>query len=92
MTTLEELKYKRKGSLIVVFTLGLAGAFQIQGIGDIWKSNVFKDTSLSQNEGLGFVLKIVSFLFLTVLLAVPMFIIHLFKLVYYQIEILRLTP
>jgi hypothetical protein len=83
MTLLEELKYKRKGSFIVVCTLGLAGAFQIQSIGDIWKSNVFKDTSLSQNERLGFILKIMSFLFLTVLLAVPMFVFHLFKLINY---------
>jgi hypothetical protein len=91
MTRLEELKLNRKASLIIVCTLGLAGAFQIQSIGEIWKSNIFKDTSLSQNEGLGFVLKIVSFLFLTMLLAIPMFIIHLFKLIYCQIKISQLT-
>jgi hypothetical protein len=37
--------------------------------------------------GLGFVLKIVSFLLLTILLAIPMFIISLFKLIYYSIKI-----
>ncbi|MCL2289100.1 MAG: hypothetical protein FWC34_00115 [Bacteroidetes bacterium] len=92
MTLLEELKYKRKGSLIVVCTLGLAGAFQIQSIGDIWRSNVFEDTSVSKNEGLSFIFKCVSFVLLTLLLAIPMFVIHFLKLIYYQIEISKLTP
>ena len=91
MIVLEELKYKRKAALIVVCTLGLAGVTQFGGFGDIWKSNVFSDTSMDSG-GVGFVLKIVSFLFLTVLLAVPMFIICLFKLIYYSIEISKLTP
>jgi len=41
---------------------------------------------------LGFVLKIFSFVFLGLLTAAIMFVIHLFKLIYYQIEISRLTP
>jgi len=91
MTRLDELIYKRKAALIVVCTLGLAGVTQFGGMGDIWKSNVFNGTSID-NGGIGFVLKIVSFLFLTVLLAVPLFIICLFQLIYYSIEISKLTP
>jgi len=91
MTRLDELKYKRKAALIVVCTLGLAGVIQFGGFGDIWKSNVFKGTSID-NGGMGIVLKIVSFLFLTVLLAAPLFIICLFQLIYYSIEISKLTP
>jgi hypothetical protein len=88
MTRLEEYKHKRKAALIVICTLGLAGLAPFGGFGGTWQSNVFRDTSVSQsNGGIAFILKIVSFLFLTVLLAVPMFIISLFKLIYYHIKI-----
>jgi len=91
MTRLEELKYKQKAALIVVCTLGLAGVAQFGGFGDIWKSNIFSNTSMDSGA-VGFVLKIISLLFLSVLLAVPMFIISLFRLIYYSIEISKLTP
>jgi len=91
MTRLDELIYKRKAAIIVVSTLGLAGVTQLGGFGNIWKSNVFNGTSIDKG-GMGFVLKIISFLFLTVLLAIPLFIICLFQLIYYSIEISKLTP
>jgi hypothetical protein len=91
MTRLEKLKHKRKAALIVVCTLGLAGLSQFGGLGGMWKSNVFRDTSVAQsNGGVAFILKIISFMFFTVLLAVPMFIISLFQLIYYQIKISKL--
>ena len=91
MTRLEELKIKRNAALIVVCTLGLAGVYQIQSFGEIWRSNIFNGTSLSENGGVGFVLKVISFLFLTVLLAIPLFIIYFIKLIVHQIEISSLS-
>jgi len=90
MTKLEELKYKRKGSLIVVCTLGL-GAIFMSTVRPVWMTNLFEGTSMD-NGGLGFLLKVFSYIFLGLLTAAIMFIIHLFKLIYYQIEILKLTP
>jgi hypothetical protein len=90
MTTLEELKYKRKGSLIVVCTLGFAAIF-VSSMRPVWMANLFAGTSLDSG-GLGFVLKLFSYTILGLLTAAIMFVIHLFKLIYYQIEISRLTP
>jgi hypothetical protein len=87
MTRLEELQMHRQAALIVVCTLGLAAV----PVALNWNSNIFAGTSLD-NGGLGFVLKIVSFLFLTVLCAIPAFIIYLIKLIYCQIQINRLKP
>jgi hypothetical protein len=85
MTLLEELEYKRKAALIVVCTLGLAAT----PLGLNAKTNIFKGTSLDKG-GLGFVMGILSFLLLTIPFAIIMFVLHLFKLVYYQIEISKL--
>jgi hypothetical protein len=87
MTKLEELQMHRQAALIVVCTLGLAAV----PVALNWKSNIFAGTSFD-NGGLGFVLKIVSFLFLTILCAIPAFIIYLIKLIYCQIQISKLTP
>lgn len=89
MTFLEELKEKRKGSLIVICTLGLAAIFE-KSMRPAWMSNLFEGTSLDSG-GLGFILKIFSYLFLGLLTTAIMFVIHLFKLIYYQIEISKLT-
>jgi hypothetical protein len=90
MTELEELKYKRKASLIVVCTLGL-GAIFVSSIRPVWMTNLFEGTSFD-NGGLGFVLKCFSYTFLALFTAAIMLIIHLFQLIYYQIEISKLTP
>ena len=74
---------KRKAALIGILTLGLAGLSLI-GAGEMWKSNIFAGTSMDQ-DGMGFVLKIISFLLLSVLLAVPFFVISLIQFVYYSI-------
>ena len=81
------LKYqqKRKAALIGVLTLGLAG-LSIIGVGETWRSNIFQGTSMDHG-GLGFVLKLVSFCFLSVLIAIPVFIISLIQLIYYSIKL-----
>lgn len=74
---------KRKAALIGVLTLGLAG-LSLVGIGETWRSNIFEGTSFAQG-GVGFVCKMLSFCFLSVMIAVPYFVISLFKLIYYSI-------
>jgi len=88
MTYLEELREKRKSSLIVVCTLGLAALF-MESVRPVWMSNIFEGTSFMSNEGVAFVLKMLSFLFLGILTAALFFIIHFFKVIYYTIEISR---
>lgn len=82
-------RQKRKAAIIGVCTLGLAG-LALVGIGNIWRGNIFEGTSLSANAGLGFVLKCISFAFLTVLFAVPYFIYSVFALIYYSVKLKRL--
>lgn len=74
---------KRKAALIGVLTLGLAG-LSLVGVGETWRSNIFAGTSFGQGP-LEFFFKILSFCFLSVLMAVPFFIISFFKLIYYSI-------
>lgn len=76
-------KQKRKAALIGVLTLGLAGLSLI-GVGETWRSNIFEGTSFSHGP-LEFFFKLLSFCILSVLMAVPYFIISLFKLFYYSI-------
>lgn len=81
------LKYeqKRKAALIGVLTLGLAG-LSVIGIGETWRNNIFRGTSMDQG-GVGFVLKIISFCLLSALISIPLFIISLIQLIYYSIKI-----
>ena len=78
-------KQKRKAALIGVLSLGLAG-LSIIGIGETWKSNIFAGTSLDHG-GFGFVLKIISFMLLSVVIAIPFFIISLIRLIYYSFKL-----
>lgn len=88
MTYLEELREKRKSSLIVVFTLGLAALF-MESVRPIWMTNLFEGLSFTQNEAIGFVFKLLSFFVLGAITAAIFFIIHFFKVIYYSIEISR---
>ena len=88
MTYLEELREKRKSSLIVVFTLGLAALF-MESVRPLWMTNLFEGTSFMNNGGVAFVLKGLSFVTLGLLTAAIFFIIHFFKAIYYTIEISR---
>ena len=76
---------KRKAALIGVLTLGLAG-LAIVGVGNTWRGNIFSGTSMDHG-GIGFVLKILSFCFLSLLVAVPFFIISFIQLIYYSAKI-----
>lgn len=87
MTYCEELIEKRKSSLIVVFTLGLA-TLLMESVRPIWMTNLFEGTSFDQG-GIGFVVKMMSYMFLGLLTAVIFFIVHFFKVIYYSIEISR---
>ncbi|MBR1889194.1 MAG: DUF4339 domain-containing protein [Alloprevotella sp.] len=78
-------KQKRKAALIGVLTLGLAG-LAIIGVGETWRSNIFAGTSFDQG-GLGFVMKIISFMIVSVIVAIPFFIISLIQLIYYSIKL-----
>jgi len=90
MTTLEELKLKRQSSLIIVCTLGLAAIFD-SNVRPVWMTNLFEGASFDKGA-IGFVLKCTSYIFLALFTAAIMFVIHLFKLINYQIEISKLTP
>lgn len=79
-------KQKRKASIIGVCTLGLAG-LSLMGVGNTWRSNIFAGTSFSENSGIGFVFKCLSFCFLTALIAIPYFIYSVFALIYYSIRL-----
>jgi hypothetical protein len=81
--TLEELEEKRNFSLKAVFTLGIT-AIPIE----FWSldTNLFRGTSLDRGA-MGFFLRIASFLVLTIPIMLVYFIIHFFKLIYYQVEI-----
>ena len=83
-----ELKEKRKSSLTVVLTLGLTALFA-ERIRPLWMTNLFEGTSLMNNEGCAFVFKALSFVTLGVITAAVLVIIHLFKVIYYSIEISR---
>lgn len=78
-------KQKRKAALIGILTLGLAG-LAIVGVGETWHSNIFAGTSFDQG-GLGFVMKMISFMLLSVIVAIPFFIISLIQLIYYSIKL-----
>lgn len=82
MTGYEELKTKQKAALIVVFTLGLAAVPFVLN----WKSNIFEGTSFDQGP-LSFFFKLLSFLFLTALVAIPAFIIYLISLIVTTIQL-----
>ena len=82
-------KQKKKAALIGVLTLGLAGLALI-GVGETWRSNIFAGTSFDKG-GIGFVMKIISFVLMSVLIAIPFFIISFIQLMYYSIKLSSTT-
>lgn len=87
MTFLEELKEKRKSSLIMVCTLGLAALFDSK-IRKVWMSNLFEGTSLDEGI-LGTFLKTLSYSTLAIIVASIIFVISVVRVIYYSIEISR---
>lgn len=89
MNSKAELQEKRKSSLIVVCTLGVAALFY-KNVRPIWMTNLFEGTSFDTKE-MGWVLKIVSYTMLGGITAIVYFIINLFKVRYYSIVINKMT-
>ena len=81
-------KQKRKAALIGFLTLGLAG-LAVVGVRNTWRSNIFSGTSFDKG-GMGFIFKIISFMILSVIVAIPFFIISLIELIYYSVKIKKL--
>lgn len=82
MTRYEELKSKQKAAIIVVCTLGLAAVPVMLN----WNNNIFEGTSFDQGPLHSF-FKVLSFLFLTALVAIPSFIIYLIVLIVTTIQL-----
>lgn len=82
MTRYEELKAKQKAALIVVCTGGLAAV----PIALNWRSNIFEGTSFGQGP-MSFFFKVLSFLLLTAIVAIPSFIIYLVSLIVTTIQL-----
>lgn len=82
MTRYEELKSKQRAALIVVCTGGLAAV----PIALNWRSNIFAGTSFDTGA-FHFIFKVLSFLILTALCAIPAFIIYLIALIVTTIQL-----
>ena len=89
MNRIDELRIKRRGSLLVVSTLGLAAVFS-ESARPAWMQNIFAGTSMDTG-GVGFVLKLLSFIILAGLTAAIFFVIHFIRLVFCQLEIWYLS-
>ena len=85
MTRYEELRGKQKAALIVVLTLGLAAVPVTLN----WNNNIFEGTSFDHGA-FHILCKIVSFLFLTALFAIPAFFIYLITLIVTSIQLSNL--
>lgn len=59
MDYVDELREKRKSSLIVVFTLGLAALF-MKSLRPLWMTNIFEGMSFAKGEAALF-FKMISF-------------------------------
>ena len=82
MTRYEQLKQRQKAAIIVVCTLGLAAVPIVLN----WNSNIFAGTSFAQGP-LALFFKLLSFLLLTAVFAVPAFFAYLITLIVTTIEL-----
>lgn len=82
MTRVEQLQEKKRAATIVVCTLGLAAV----PIALNWESNIFAGTTFGDGP-LSLAFKVLSFLLLTVIFAVPAFFIYLIVLIVTSIEL-----
>ena len=85
MTRYEELKSKQRAAIIVICTLGLAAV----PIALSWDSNIFEGTSFDQGP-LHIFFKILSFLLLTAIIAIPAFFIYLIVFIVTTIQLSNL--
>jgi hypothetical protein len=82
MTRYEELQSKQKAALKVVPTLGLAAT----PLTYFWENSIFEGTSFDKGT-IHIVCKIVSFLLLIALIAIPTFFINLIILIVTTIQL-----
>lgn len=82
MDRYEQLKSRQRAALIVVCTLGLAAVPIVLN----WNSNIFAGTSFGEGP-LSLFFRVLSFLLLTVIFAVPAFVIYLITLIVTTIEL-----
>lgn len=80
------LKQKKKRSLIVICTLGIAAVPLML----VWSSNIFKGTSLD-NGGMSFLLAVISFILLFIPCVAIGFIYHLIRYFYLRLKEKTLT-
>lgn len=83
MDQYEQLKARQTAALIVVLTFGIAAVPLLN-----WKSNIFEGTSFDQGP-LHILCRVVSFLLLTALMAIPAFLIYLIVLIVTTIQLLN---
>ena len=84
MNRYEQLKARQTVAIIVVCTLGLAAVPFILN----WRNNIFEGCSFD-NGPLHLICKMVSFLILTFLVAVPAFVIYLITLIITTIQLTK---
>lgn len=82
MDRYEQLKSRQRAALIVVCTLGLAAVPIVLN----WNSNIFAGTSFGEGP-LSLFFRVLSFLLLTVIFAVPAFVIYLITLIVTTVEL-----
>ena len=81
-------KQKRKAALIGILTLGLAG-LSIMGVGKVWEGNIFAGTSFGSGS-MKYFFKVLSFMIISTIIAIPFFIISVVRFIYYSIKISNL--
>ena len=86
MTPYEKLKARQKSALIVVCTLGLAVPFSLKVSPN--NSNLFEGLSFYKGDA-KLPLKIISYLFMVMLFAIPSFFIYLIILIVTTIQLLK---
>ena len=82
MDQYEQLKARQTAALIVVLTFGIAAVPLVLN----WKSNSFEGTSFDQGP-LHILCRVVSFLLLTALMAIPAFFIYLIVFIVTTIQL-----
>lgn len=82
MDRYEQLKSRQRAALIVVCTLGLAAVPVVLN----WNSNIFAGTTFGEGP-LSLFFRVLSFLLLTVIFAVPAFVIYLITLIVTTVEL-----
>ena len=85
MTRYERLKEKQRAALIAVLTLGLVNVPFFQ----VWKNSLFEGTSFEKNNKSLF--DLLSFVVVTILIAIPSFVFYLIMLIVVTIQLATIS-